>query len=407
MEFDWNLGENISGVKFYPLAYSSVDAGMMVDSAKQIAVMAMFAGTAKEEKGKGKDLTLTTTNVNVVGSGSNVNNAVVMMDSSDDTAAAGDDVEDWKPEDLLAFAAENSLTVVHVNFDNNQDSSKQRIQQFVKFQFENPVRAFAWGHANPSKNPNLAHARLIAALSDFKIYEAEYKNEKAQTKALYQHTDFVNDCAVNLTSFDKFLASVSDDQTCIIWKQGNENQPKERSYYWKIELTSPGIAVQWHVRDQSHLMIAERLGLIRIVDWVNKTPYLNLYSENPLISIDWSYFDYARFGALTEKEYLIWNLWDGGVQICLPDRHYEVRGKSPRLFRWSKTRSDQFATIEKNYTVRVKNLNHASSDKAFAMSHQCFLTTDISWHIAKDWLVSSANRTLKFFFVKDDWPGMN
>lgn len=110
------------------------------------------------------------------------------------------------------------------------------------------------------------------------------------------HTDYVNHVAFNVTrGASHVVASVSgayfhafvlfcvisrsydtnsahllpflDDKTCRLWTTVTSTAALPACLHI-IRLSSPGIAVSWHREQAQFLMIAERSGQVRLMDWV-------------------------------------------------------------------------------------------------------------------------------------------
>lgn len=68
------------------------------------------------------------------------------------------------------------------------------------------------------------------------------------------------------------------------------------------------MAVCWHTEDNSKLMVAEKLGIIRFYNVTTFQPILSLDYGKPLFSSHWAPSDSNLVGSLQMGELLVWNL---------------------------------------------------------------------------------------------------
>ncbi|RUP47827.1 hypothetical protein BC936DRAFT_145290 [Jimgerdemannia flammicorona] len=105
---------------------------------------------------------------------------------------------------------------------------------------------------------------LVVACADYKL---RFIDNDQRPMLASGHTDYVNHVAFNVTRGASVVASVSDDKTCRIWTTVTPTA-SEPACLHIIRLSSPGIAASWHREQAQFLMIAERSGQIRVMDWV-------------------------------------------------------------------------------------------------------------------------------------------
>lgn len=77
------------------------------------------------------------------------------------------------------------------------------------------------------------------------------------------HTSYIN--AVAWDPEGRYLASVSDDNSCIIWTN-NDEQCSEHSLF---PLKSAGMSVKWHPDDSEKILVAEKKGVIHMYNVVS------------------------------------------------------------------------------------------------------------------------------------------
>lgn len=69
-----------------------------------------------------------------------------------------------------------------------------------------------------------------------------------------------------------------------------------------------GKSVHWHKEDNSKLLVAEKIGLIRFYNVDTQTPILSLDCGKPLFSAHWSPSDSQLVGSLQLGELFLWDM---------------------------------------------------------------------------------------------------
>jgi nuclear pore complex protein Nup37 len=124
--------------------------------------------------------------------------------------------------------------------------------------------AIAWSpesSLNQYDSVDTLHVKLALATTKHSIYIIWLDKMSIYTEA---HTDFINDMAWCISQ-PNILATVSDDRSCRIWDttQGLE-------LIRSISLGSPGVVLRWHPNNAYHLMIAERQGYLRLLNYTTQ-----------------------------------------------------------------------------------------------------------------------------------------
>lgn len=172
-------------------------------------------------------------------------------------------------------------------------------------EIDHPSRCHAIGFAPETTLAVLPKlVKLCAAGSDFalRIYRSNLADSDS-VQVLHGHSGYVNDLAWDPEG--KFLATVSDDQSCIIWN--NHDDYGNRSMF---HLRSAGMSVKWHQEDTEKILVAEKRGLIHMYNVVSQQTVLSVetHKSSPLMSADWSISNRLCIVALAGGNIITWNL---------------------------------------------------------------------------------------------------
>lgn len=99
-----------------------------------------------------------------------------------------------------------------------------------------------------------------------------------------------------------YIVSVSDDHTARLWTTA------DNKHVATLKLTSPGMSACWHKDDNSKLLIAEKIGVIRFYNVSKQKPILSLDYGKPLASAHWAPFDSQLIASLQMGELLLWDM---------------------------------------------------------------------------------------------------
>lgn len=190
----------------------------------------------------------------------------------------------------------------------------------VFFQEETESELFEWTLLKEIANDTRCHAisfapetslvvlpkvvKLCYAGSDFllRILRSDLQNEDS-VQELRGHSSYIN--AVAWDPEGKYLASVSDDHTCIIWNSHDEFESKMVLFFLK----SAGMTVKWHPDDSEKILVAEKKGTIHMYNVVSQQIVLSIETPKvPLMSADWSISNRMQITALAAGEIFTWDL---------------------------------------------------------------------------------------------------
>lgn len=146
--------------------------------------------------------------------------------------------------------------------------------------------------------------RFCGAYSDFnlRVYHTNLDQEN-DVHILSGHTNYIN--AIAWETNGQFLASVSDDHTCVIWSDSSKNYKKKSVFY----LTSPGVDVKWHSDKPLNIFVGEKCGRIRLYNVEMEQAILSFETgQSPLVNIDWSPTNSNIVAGIVAGKILIWNI---------------------------------------------------------------------------------------------------
>ena len=146
-------------------------------------------------------------------------------------------------------------------------------------------------------------------------------------------------------------------------------------------------------RFSPQIMVAEQMGLVRLVTWRSQTPFITLNAGmSPLSFAHWNPADQMRFGAVADGKWLLWNLSRRGVRVSFPERTGDAHADGSRLFRWSLVDSDIFATTSSRNLLKVCNSQRAHLPQPFPQRNRI---ADFSWQAGSSWVAATADCFLK------------
>lgn len=192
-------------------------------------------------------------------------------------------------------------------------------------------------------SPKCVH--IAAAYTNFviSIYKSDLADQTT-VQILQGHTNYVNQIAWEPEN--AYLASVSDDHSCILWENGNIFEKKTTFY-----LKSAGIAVKWHPDREYKLLVAEKNGIIRYYNVKTEQAVLSIETKKtPLMSMDWAPSKCSLVAALAAGEFSLWNL----DKPCIPLMSKQVHESGGMTVKFAPHNEEIVATIGgSNMTLKV------------------------------------------------------
>ncbi|KAL2913389.1 ATP-dependent DNA/RNA helicase [Polyrhizophydium stewartii] len=164
-----------------------------------------------------------------------------------------------------------------------------------------------------------------------------------------RHQDAINDIAFDRVG-GRFVASVSDDRTCHVWRIHEPTSGDEADQFpIVIKLKARGVSVRWNHKLSKQIMIGESSGAIRILDIETHSWLFSVFQpdksgpEALLRSVDWNPHDPNLFGAVVGRRWFVWNM-NGQLAMHLPEHSGEAHPEMGNRFRWCISDPKMFAT---------------------------------------------------------------
>lgn len=116
------------------------------------------------------------------------------------------------------------------------------------------------------------------------------------------HTGYVNDVAWDPAS--RYLASVSDDHTCIVWTDRDDCETRS-----VFRLRSAGMSVRWHAEEPEKVLVAEKRGVVHVFNVLSQQTVVSVETPRaPLRCADWSSQNRWQIVALAGGDVIVWNI---------------------------------------------------------------------------------------------------
>ncbi|KAK9873054.1 hypothetical protein WA026_020788 [Henosepilachna vigintioctopunctata] len=142
---------------------------------------------------------------------------------------------------------------------------------------------------------------FCAAGTDFKIRVIQTDlSDDSSCKVLTGHSDYIND--VKFDSENKYLASVSDDNTVRIWEVENYRCINI------LHLNFPGLSIQWHRNDVSKFLVADKVGMIKLYHMETLKPVITIDTGKTLSACHWSPSNSQMVASLQLGELSVWDM---------------------------------------------------------------------------------------------------
>jgi len=254
--------------------------------------------------------------------------------------------------DMLAYGCETQLGILRNKYENKKIS----YEFHHKYLCGSKINSISWSNESYlyKKNNELKSNILIATASTDKNIRI-YNNENIEV--ISGHRDFINDIAFGYDKNERILASVSDDRSCRIWKISKDLKNKQSEEYYRIILKSSGKSVRFHKQNVQLMMVAEKNGSIRIINW-NTLEFLFTFYEPGLEDIgslntiesaiglrsaDWNPYNLHIIGSVIGQKFYIWNTSESPIHKYVYSGNVHKDGS--KCIKFSPNDGNYFATL--------------------------------------------------------------
>ena len=164
---------------------------------------------------------------------------------------------------LIAVGLRSSLVVIQLVLD--EESTETTIpgyQVLLRLDHDSRVHCIAWSPETTLNNAPKC-VRFATGGSDYnvRIYSSDLGTDDTM-KVLKGHSDYVNAIAFQPDSGAQ-LVSGSDDHTVALWDAMTGRKIETMTF------NSPIMALSWHPDEVSKLMVAEKSGVLHIINVVS------------------------------------------------------------------------------------------------------------------------------------------
>ncbi|XP_014204871.1 nucleoporin Nup37 isoform X1 [Copidosoma floridanum] len=297
---------------------------------------------------------------------------------------------EWSPyewsEDLICIGLENKIIIASIKFQ-EEDNQLEDISytQLKVFNPEGRVHAIAWSpETSLSVVPKLLSFSVASADFKIRLFNSNLIDESA-VEILEGHKNYVNSIAYD--GDGELLASVSDDLTCKLWAI-KEN----RSCILSFVLTAPGVAVKWHNEEPGKLLVAEKLGIIRMYNVRSQQAIMSMdASKVPLMTADWSP-NSLKVACLAAGELCLFD-------VSRPSRAQETKTlhlEGGTVMKFSPANENLIATIGRpDNNVKVVDIKA----KEVQLCSRVRLYGGLTWHQRLQVICAGSDRKLLFWKV--------
>ena len=191
----------------------------------------------------------------------------------------------------------------------------------------------------------------------------------------------------------------SDDHTVKVWSGGECRAT--------LHYQSPVMAVAWHQQDLGKLLVAQKAGVVQLVNSASLQPILSVdCGASPLLAADWCASNSLLLAAAVSMDLVQFDLSRPSVAAG----RRAVHSEGARLVRWSRANDQLVATAgrpgnclkvnspDSNRFLTVVQVMHAKSAQAVVTAQQA-VVGGLSWHLRLPYLAVGGDRELAIYRV--------
>jgi len=294
---------------------------------------------------------------------------------------------------LIGVGLRSSLVVISLVLDEeNQDVSVVAgYQILLRMDHDRRVQCMAWSpETTLTSAPKCLRFATGGADYNVRLFSSDLGNDDTM-KVLKGHTNYVNAVAFQPDSGLQ-VVSGSDDHSVIMWDARTGRKLETMMF------KSAVMALGWHPDEVSKLMVAEKNGVLHIVNSVTYRPILSLdCGSGPLSSADWSLYNNLLIAASVRSDVIVWDL-----SKMAPTSKKYTKQEVIKSVKMSPICESMIATAgQPNYSVKISSTknNHLTS-----VLEQLPIG-GISWHPRKNYLIIGHDQSVSVHQISTKMQG--
>jgi len=284
---------------------------------------------------------------------------------------------------LLAIGFQSSITLATLWLPEEGDRGELEFKVVQEVHHDTRVQAIAW---SPATSLTVAPKSLEFATSGTDHRLRLYSSDTAEVsvKVLRGHTDYINSIVYEPEK-GEVVVTGSDDHTVKVWSGGECRAT--------LHYQSPVMTVAWHHQDLGKLLVAQKAGVVQLVNSASLQPILSVdCGVSPLLAADWCASNSLLLAAAVSMELVQFDLSRPSVAAG----RRAVHSEGARLVRWSRGTDQLVATAGR--PGNCLKVLHAKSAQAVVTAQQA-VVGGLSWHLRLPYLAVGGDRELAIYRV--------
>jgi len=297
---------------------------------------------------------------------------------------------------LVAVGLRSSLAIVNLTALEQDDDDVDALsgyQVLVRLDHDCRVQCIGWSpRTSLMSAPKLIEFATGGSDGCVRVFATDLAHDNDTLKVLRGHSDYVNALAFQPDSGGQ-LASGSDDHSVIMWECPSGRRLDT------MHFKSAVMSLAWHPDEVSKLLVAEKSGVLHIVNAVSFHAILSLDcgGGGPLLAADWSLYNNLLVSAAVRSDVVVWDL---SKMAPLARRH--TKQDIIKSVKMSPVGEAAIATAgHPNYSVKISSVknNHLTTVMSGAP------VGGIAWHPRKPYLAVGHDQTLSVYHISSKMQG--
>jgi len=284
---------------------------------------------------------------------------------------------------LLALGFQSSVTLAQLWLPEEGDRPDFQLEVLQEVHHDTRVQAIAW---SPATSLTVAPKTLQFATSGtdhkLRLFSSDLNN--VNVKVLRGHTDYINSIVYEPEKGDQVLTG-SDDHTARLWEDGE--------CVSTLHYKSPVMTVAWHHADLGKLLIAQKSGIVSLLNSSSLQPILSVdCGMAPLMAADWCHSNSLLLSAAVSMDLVQFDL----SRPSLATMRRAVHSEGARYVRYSRANESLIATSGR--PGNCLKVCHAKSSQALVSTQQP-VVGGLSWHLRLPYLAVGSDRELALYKI--------